>query len=298
MNALAKEEFSTSDLGFNFHDTPMTSLGAAVVVTPVTFGVLLLKLEKQKSVTMKYTMKHLLIIDDDAKIVSFLKGFFESHGIKVSTGSSGNEMWQALESEKIDFVILDALMPGTNENTLCSELKSQSNVPTVLMTALDGETNIIVGLEAGADDYVVNPFNPCELLARMRAVSRRNNSNFSMSQTNISTIFSFSSFQFDTRRRELRASENVLVHLSRTEFELLKIFVHRPSEAIDRNTLSELLRGHELEAFDRSIDLHVSRLRSKLGPRVGGGNFIKTVRGTGYMFDLEVTESQYGLVPV
>jgi len=236
-------------------------------------------------------MKRILIIDDDVEIVALLKVFFEGHSIEVSTGSCDAEMWQALENAHIDLIVLDILLPGTDGISLCRELRAQSDVPIILMTALDGETDRVVGLEVGADDYLIKPFSPRELLARVRAILRRTEGGLRVTQMNMPTVFVFNGFQFDTRRRELRTPKNVVIHLSRTEFELLNIFVHRPSEALDRNTLSEQLHGHELDAFDRSIDLHVSRLRSKLGPLIGDDCFIKTVRGTGYMFTLDVAKS-------
>lgn len=235
-------------------------------------------------------MKRLLIIDDDVEIVDLLKAFLESQGMAVSTGASGEDMWPVLEKTHVDLIILDVLLPGADGISLCRELRAKSDVPIILMTALDGETDRVVGLEVGADDYLVKPFNPRELLARVRAILRRTEGGLRATQMNTPTVFSFNGFQFDTRRRELRTPDNIIIHLSRTEFELLNIFVRQPSEVIDRNGLSEQLRGHELEAFDRSIDLHVSRLRSKLGPMLGDDSFIKTVRGAGYMFILEVTK--------
>lgn len=233
-------------------------------------------------------MKNLLIIDDDAEIVELLKSFFERQGICVSTGASGEDMWKVLQQSKIDLIILDVMLPGSDGITLCRELRAQSDIPIIMLTALDGETDRVVGLEVGADDYLVKPFSSRELLARARAIMRRTEGGLRATQHNIPAVFMFKGFRLDVRRRELRTPENVVVHLSRTEFELLNIFMHRPSEAIDRNEISEQLRGHELEAFDRSIDLHISRIRSKIGPLIGDECFIKTVRGTGYMFTLDV----------
>ncbi|MDO6617013.1 MULTISPECIES: response regulator [Pacificibacter] len=236
-------------------------------------------------------MKRLLIIDDDAEIVSLLQAFFERQGIDVSTGASGEDMWSVLETTEIDLIILDVLLPGADGISLCRELRTQSDIPIIMLTALDGETDRVVGLEVGADDYLAKPFSPRELLARVRAIMRRIDGGLRATQSNTPAAFTFNGFRLDIRRRELRTPDNAVVHLSRTEFGLLNIFMHRPSEAIDRNTLSEELRGHELEAFDRSIDLHVSRLRSKIGPLLGDECFIKTVRGTGYMFTLDVEKA-------
>jgi len=236
-------------------------------------------------------MKNLLIIDDDAEIVALLKTFFEQQGINILTGSSGDDMWKTLKQSEIDLIILDVMLPGADGITLCRELRAQSDIPIIMLTALDGETDRVVGLEVGADDYLVKPFSSRELLARTRAIMRRTEGGLRATQQNIPAVFTFKGFRLDIRRRELRTPENVVIHLSRTEFELLNIFMHRPAEAIDRNEISEQLRGHELEAFDRSIDLHVSRIRSKIGPLIGDECFIKTVRGKGYMFTLDVEKT-------
>jgi two-component system OmpR family response regulator len=238
------------------------------------------------------TMKHLLIIDDDTEIVELLKTFFERQNIAVSTGTCGEDLWNILEHTHIDLIVMDVMLPRSDGISLCRELRTQSDVPIIMLTALDGETDRVVGLEVGADDYLVKPFSSRELLARVRAIMRRaDGGRMRATHQNLPTIFTFNGFRFDTRRRELRTPENVVVHLSRTEFELLNIFMHRPNEAIDRNEISEQLRGHELAAFDRSIDLHICRIRSKIGPLLGDELFIQTVRGTGYMFTLDVEQS-------
>lgn len=233
-------------------------------------------------------MKNILIIDDDPEILELLHQFLERQGLAVATGGSGVDMWAALQATKFDLVILDVLLPGVDGLTLCRELRAKSDVPIIILTALDEETDRIVGLEIGADDYLVKPFSPRELLARMRAVSRRTSSRPRDTNSVPPKQFHFAGFHFDTRKRELRAPGDLVVHLSRTEFDLLRFFVQHPFETIDRNRISEQLRGHELGAFDRSIDLHVSRLRTKLSPLIGHSDFIKTIRGTGYMFSLDV----------
>lgn len=233
-------------------------------------------------------MKHILIIDDDPEIVSLLQQFLERQGLTVKTGGSGDDMWHLLESNSFDLVILDVLLPGVDGLTLCRELRAKSEVPIIILTALDEETDRIVGLEVGADDYLVKPFSPRELLARMRAISRRMSLYPQAAKPAGPKQFRFAGFRFDTRKRELRAPGDLIVHLSRTEFDLLRLFVQNPYETINRNVISEQLRGHELGAFDRSIDLHVSRLRTKLSPLLGDADFIKTIRGSGYMFSLEV----------
>ncbi len=233
-------------------------------------------------------MNHVLIIDDDPEITALLQQFLERQGLTVTTGGSGDDMWLALDDDEFDMVVLDVLLPGVDGLTLCRELRAKSEVPIIILTALDEETDRIVGLEVGADDYLVKPFSPRELLARMRAIARRMSLGSRGAQQDSPKKFQFLGFQFDTRKRELRAPNDLIVHLSRSEFDLLRLFVHHPYEVIDRNQISEQMRGHELGAFDRSIDLHVSRLRTKLAPLIGKEEFIKTIRGTGYMFALDV----------
>lgn len=233
-------------------------------------------------------MKDILIIDDDPEIVDLLQQFLERQGLTVKTGGSGQDMWRALEHDNFDLVVLDVLLPGVDGLTLCRELRGKSEVPIIILTALDEETDRIVGLEIGADDYLVKPFSPRELLARMRAISRRFSLGTRAAERDAPKQFRFAGFRFDTRKRELRAPDDVIVHLSRTEFDLLRFFVQHPYEVIDRNQISEQLRGHELGPFDRSVDLHVSRLRTKMAPLIGGSDFIKTIRGKGYMFSLDV----------
>ncbi|SDX57540.1 response regulator [Litoreibacter albidus] len=233
-------------------------------------------------------MDHILVIDDDPEILELLQQFLQRQGLQVSTGASGDDLWAALEDNCYDLVILDVLLPGVDGLTLCRELRAKSDVPIVILTALDEETDRIVGLEVGADDYLVKPFSPRELLARIRAIFRRAALGSRNGVQNEPKVFTFEQFRFDVTKHELRAPNDVVIHLSRTEFDLLRLFVKRSHEAIDRNDISEHLRGHELGAFDRSVDLHVSRLRTKLAPLLGVEDFIRTIRGTGYMFTLDV----------
>lgn len=233
-------------------------------------------------------MKNILIIDDDPEILELLQQFLERQGFHVSTGDSDKQMWEALSENTFDLVILDVLLPGKDGLTLCRELRYKSEVPIVILTALDEETDRIVGLEVGADDYLAKPFSPRELLARMRAIFRRTDIVKRNENNETPKVFSFANCTFNSRKRELRSPDNLVIHLSRSEFDMLLLFVMRPQEVMDRNELSKLLRGYSLEAFDRSIDLHVSRLRGKLGPIIGSDDIIRTIRGEGYMFTLDV----------
>lgn len=237
---------------------------------------------------MQQQKYHILLIDDDQEILDLLQEFLERQNFAVTTRASGADLWSIMETQGADLVILDIMLPGTDGLTLCRELRQNNTVPIILLTALDEETDRIVGLEVGADDYLVKPFSPRELLARMRAIFRRTRAAAGPEPARTPQSFTFSNCSFNPKKRELRSQEGILVHLSRSEFDLLLAFVMRPHHALDRDELSEIVRGHALEAFDRSIDLHVSRLRSKLEPIVKQKDIIKTVRGVGYMFAIDV----------
>lgn len=233
-------------------------------------------------------MEKVLVVDDDPEIRTLLSDFLKNQGLKVFSAANGSEMWEALARDQVDLVVLDVMMPGSDGLTICRELRATSSVPIIIVSALDAETDCVVGLEIGADDYVVKPFSPRELLARMRAVFRRMTAEGADRSGASATNFIFCGFRFDARKRELRTPDDVIVHLSRSEFDLLFLFVKNPYELMDRNLISQHLRGHELSAFDRSVDLLVSRLRNKLSHLIDEEDFIKTVRGVGYMFSLDV----------
>ncbi len=227
-------------------------------------------------------MPDLLIVDDDEDILSLLTRFFRSYEYRVSVASNGTEMFAALEGKPVDLVILDLMLPGEDGLTLCRRLRHDSNIPVIMLTAAITPMDRVVGLELGADDYITKPFDPRELLARVKAVLRRGGRESAGTQTR--PLLLFGDWRLDVARRELRSSSNMLVPLSGREFDLLLAFAERPQQVMSREQLLDLAHGVLHDAFDRSIDTQVSRLRRKLEPDAKNPTIIRTVRSGGYIF--------------
>jgi two-component system OmpR family response regulator len=215
-----------------------------------------------------------------------LSRFLTRHGFRVTTGVDGRDMHKALNDQAIDLIVLDLMLPGEDGLSLCRRLRAESSVPVIMLTAMGEEIDRIVGLEMGADDYLAKPFNPRELLARIRAVLRRADSR--PRRTNDSggcrTVLGFAGWTLDLDRRELRDAAGVLVPLSTGEFELLAAFTQHPQRVLSRDQLLDLARGRDALPFDRAIDVQVSRLRRKIEADAREPELIKTVRGGGYLF--------------
>ena len=244
------------------------------------------------------TSPHVLIVDDDKEIRDLLGRFLDKHGLRVSTAADGREMKKALADWNIDLIVLDLMMPGEDGLTLCRNLRSQSNIPVIMLTAMGEETDRIIGLEMGADDYLAKPFNPRELQARIKAVLRRTEDRpIRGGDTDggmASARYEFSGWVLDVSRRELFSPSGTLVTLSGGEFELLQAFVSHPGRVLSRDQLLDLARGREAQPFDRSIDVQVSRLRRKIEDDPKTPSLIKTVRSGGYMFTSEVSKAGEG----
>ena len=232
--------------------------------------------------------RHILIVDDDAEIRDMLRDFLVKNGHRVSTAADGREMTRMLTQWSIDLVVLDVFLPEKDGITLCRELRTRSDVPVIMLTAASTEVDRIVGLEVGADDYLVKPFSPRELLARIRAVMRRAGAPRAASHT--PKVLGFSGWTLHQGRRELRTADNMVVHLSAGEYEVLSILLERPQQVVERSELLERYRGDGSIPFDRSLDILISRLRRKLKADPGGTDLIKTVRGIGYQFASAVQE--------
>lgn len=231
-----------------------------------------------------HTVQNLLIVDDDAEIRSLLKRFFVQHGYSVDLARDGETMWRSLGRNKPDLVILDLMLPGESGLDLCRRLQSQHPTPTIMVTAMSELSDRIVGLELGADDYVSKPFDARELLARVRAVLRRNLAVAGGQGPQVT----FCGWRVDQTRRELRSSDGVMVPLSNGEFDLLTVFIENPQRVLTREQLLNLARGRGHEAFDRSIDVQVSRLRRKIERDSRNPALIQTVRNGGYMLACKV----------
>lgn len=232
---------------------------------------------------------HILIVDDEREIRELLGRFLDKHGYRTSLAANGKEMERVLAQASIDLIVLDVMMPGDDGLFLCRTLRSHSSTPVIMLTAMSDDTDRIIGLEMGADDYVAKPFNPRELLARIKAVLRRTNSLPQHGSAQTSSDVHFDRWRFDTARRELIGHDDIALSLSTAEFDLLMAFVEHPQRVLSRDQLLDLARGRESQLFDRSIDTLVSRLRRKLERDPKKPELIKTVWGGGYMFSPSVT---------
>lgn len=240
---------------------------------------------------------HILVVDDDREIRDLLARFLDKHGLRVTTAKDGAEMERALADWSIDLVVLDLMMPGEDGLSLTRRLRGQGMaVPIVMLTAMGEDTDRIVGLEMGADDYVPKPFNPRELLARIKAVLRRAQPAMSGAAPAAAPAaegggqrFRFHDWILDVATRDLLSPDGVVTTLSAGEFDLLLAFVEHPRRVLSRDQLLDFARGRQAIPFDRSIDIQVSRLRRKLGDDAKDPQLIKTVRGGGYLFTPEVT---------
>lgn len=227
---------------------------------------------------------HVLVVDDDAQIRQLAAKLLREHGYRVSVARDGREMWQALEGANVGLVILDIMLPGGNGLDLCREIRSRSALPVIMLTALGTDTDRIVGLEIGADDYLPKPFNPRELLARINAVLRRARTSGGPTNSGGGYLMRFAEWTLDTKRRELSNPNGVVVDLSTGEYDLLLTFLEMPQRVLNRDQLMDAAKHRIATGFDRAIDIQVSRLRKKLDTSEDGQAMIKTIRGAGYMF--------------
>lgn len=237
------------------------------------------------------TMPTLLVVDDDRDILDLLTGFLQKHGYQVSVAEGGQDMFAALEAEAIDLVILDIMLRKEDGFTLCQKLRSTSNIPVIMLSAMADHTDRVVGLEIGADDYLTKPFDQRELLARVKAVLRRVRDKAAGGGEAARPVLCFGSWRLDVTRRELRSADQSLVLLSGGEFELLLAFVEHPQRVLTRDQLMDLARGPSHAAYDRSIDVQVSRLRHKLEDDPKSPEIIRTVRNGGYIFASPVSRA-------
>jgi two-component system, OmpR family, response regulator len=228
---------------------------------------------------------NVLLVDDDQRIRGMLGQFLTERGLTVYEAPDGKRMFALLKTQRIDVIVLDVMLPGEDGFSLCRRLRLDSRVPVILLTAINEAADRIAGLELGADDYVAKPFDPRELLARIRAVLRRMGGE---TPSREQTIYAFLGWTLDPRRRTLRTRHNVLVDLTSGEFDLLLAFVEYPQQILHRDRLLDLARGRTNQTFDRSIDVQISRLRRKIEADPAEPQLIKTVRSEGYIFTADV----------
>lgn len=230
---------------------------------------------------------HILVVDDDREIRELLSRFLEKQGMRISSARDAREARRLWPLGRYHIVVLDLMMPGESGLDFARWLRGQSNVPILMLTAMAEETDRIVGLELGADDYVQKPFNPRELLARIRAILRRAHGEGQAIEADARPI-QFAGWTLEPSRRRLLNPDGAEVLLTGGEYELLAALVERPNRILTRDMLMDLLRGRQAGPFDRAIDVAVSRLRRKLEDDGRNPNLIKTVRGGGYVLSTAV----------
>ncbi|MBM0582558.1 response regulator transcription factor [Brucella melitensis] len=230
---------------------------------------------------------HILIVDDDKDIRDLLHKFLKRRGMHVSIACNGDEMLDVLSRTPIDLVILDVMLPGKSGIEICQDVRRTSRVPIIMLTAIADAADKILGLEIGADDYIAKPFDPRELLARIRAVLRRFEGNRSP-QRALTQIYRFAGWTLDCARRRLTSPHDVRVELTTAEFNLLEAFVKSSQHILSRDQLMEMAGHQAVYGYDRSVDILISRLRKKLEDDPCAPKLILTIRGGGYQFGHEV----------
>jgi two-component system, OmpR family, phosphate regulon response regulator OmpR len=229
-------------------------------------------------------MKKMLLVDDDTKLQDLLGTYLEAYGFTVRSLLSGMKIMEAIAEDKPDIIILDIMLPGKDGLEVLKEIRSSHTVPVIMLTARGDDTDRIVGLELGADDYLAKPFNPRELLARMKAVLRRVEAEIPKQNTlDAKNTICIGELELDLLQQILRFKGRQ-IELSTAEFKLLEAMMERPNTVLSRDTLMNLARGRDFIAFDRSIDVHISHLRARLESLTGNRDWIKTHWGSGYMF--------------
>lgn len=237
------------------------------------------------------TTQRILVVDDDPEIRKLLARYIESQGFRVLLAANCRELREQLATHRVDLMVLDLMLPDGSGLDVCRDLRVQrSDVPIILLTALKEDVDRIIGLEIGADDYLGKPFNPRELIARIRAVLRRRAEAMPVAEAK---LYRFERFTADPQTRRVTDAEGGEIELTGAEFDLLKTFLDRPGRVLSRDQLLDLTHGREGDVLDRSIDVLVSRLRRKLGEGRGAALF-KTVRNGGYQLVVNVHVQDVG----
>lgn len=226
--------------------------------------------------------EHILVVDDDPDLSQRLARYLEEQGYSVALAGDGEQMFERLASRTPDVLLLDLMLPGEDGLTLARRLRADQAMPIIMLSARGEDVDRIVGLEVGADDYLAKPFNPRELLARIRAVLRRRNNSTGKSSTTVHT-FVFGPYRLDPVGHRISRNDEELV-LTAAEFALLRIFNEHPNQVLSRDRLIDLLKGYDRSPFDRSIDVRVTRLRRKIEADPSSPQFIRTIWGEGYLF--------------
>lgn len=236
---------------------------------------------------METLAKTILLVDDDEEIRRLTADLLGREGFVVELAADGREMDRVMERVQPDLVVLDLMLPGEDGLSICRRLRNIGNMPILMLTAKSDETDRVVGLEIGADDYVVKPFGPRELLARIRALLRRATAAPVQAATR---RFAFEGFVIDLDARQLLGAGGDLIALTSAEFDLLSCFVLRPRRVLSRDQILDWTHGRSADPFDRTVDILVSRLRKKLDALSPGCNLINTVRNGGYLLTVPVRQ--------
>jgi two-component system OmpR family response regulator len=235
----------------------------------------------------------ILIVDDDEDITSLLRDYLARFGYAAHTAGDGDGMRRQLALHAIDLVVMDVMLPGVHGLALAREVRQQSAIPIIMLTARSDPYDRVIGLENGADDYVSKPFEPRELVARIQTVLRRATAFTDGAQdTTRSDVICFDGWELHREARNLQSPDGVVVPLSNAEFRLLCTFLQTPRRLFSRDQLVEQARGRSMDTFERSVDLLVSRLRQKLARADDATSMIKTVRGAGYMFNVQSVQGR------
>jgi two-component system phosphate regulon response regulator OmpR len=225
-----------------------------------------------------------LLVDDDEKLRKLLREYFEGYGFSVTCQGDGLQVVETIQTDSPDIVILDIMMPKKNGLDVLKEIRTVSHVPVIMLTAKGDETDRIVGLELGADDYVPKPFSPRELLARIQAVLRRSKTNSAgKSEEGEDWIIEGGGLTLNGANQSLLVNQKEIV-LSYTEYKILEALMRHPNRVLSRDQIMNFAKGRDFMAFDRSIDVHISKLRAKIEVDPSSPRRIKTVWGAGYMF--------------
>lgn len=230
---------------------------------------------------------HILVVEDDREVSALVARFLRTNDMRVSMANGSRAMDKVLEESRIDLVVLDLMLPGEDGLSICRRLRALSCMPIIMLTAKAEDVDRIIGLEMGADDYLTKPFNPRELLARIRSVLRRSSGN-PVEAATTGNLLTFDGWRLDRHTRQLHNADGARVALTGAEFDLLLVFCERPRRVLRRDQLIDLTQGRAANPFERSIDILVSRLRQKVEKDPKEPVLFQTIRSGGYMFSPEV----------
>lgn len=260
-------------------DFCFASICNSVLPQPFRWG----QWECPSGIVSRMETKQILVVDDDAGLRELLQEYLTAQGYQVSAVADGVAMEAHLAGHPVHLVILDLMLPGEDGLSLARKLRVQGDLPIIMLSARGEDVDRIIGLEVGADDYLAKPFNPRELLARIRALLRRNEKSSTAIETAQSEVHRFGLFTLHMDARELQQN-GVAIPLTAGEFNLLRIFVEHPNRVLSRDGIMDMLKGYERSPFDRSIDVRVTRLRRKIEADPNAPTYIRTVWGEGYLF--------------